>query len=278
MSAPHTTMPAPSSRFARQHPDAPWTWAVLGTVAGLLVALLFWAPAQWLAWGVAQASQNRVVLQSVRGSIWNGSAQLLLSGGAGSRDAQALPGRVHWKIQPGWLSAKLSLNADCCMAEPTHWTARADGTTLRLNNNNHRSQWPAVLLSGLGAPWNSLQATGQLTLQTQALALQWDAGRLLVQGQIELQAHQMASRLSTLKPMGSYRIVLRGTPEGSPTPELLLSTTQGPLQLTGQGQWVGARLRFTGEASAEEGSESALNNLLNIIGRRQGGKSLLSLG
>jgi general secretion pathway protein N len=37
-------------------------------------------------------------------------------------------------------------------------------------------------------------------------------------------------------------------------------------------------LRFTGEASAEEGSESALTNLLNIIGRRQGGKSLLSLG
>jgi general secretion pathway protein N len=164
------------------------------------------------------------------------------------------------------------------MTEPTHWTASADGTLLRLSTDNHRSQWPAVLLSGLGAPWNSLQATGQLALQTQGLALQWAAGRLLLQGQIELQAQQMASRLSTLKPMGSYRIVLRGTPEGSPTPELLLSTIQGPLQLTGQGQWVGARLRFTGEASADEGSESALTNLLNIIGRRQGGKSLLSLG
>ncbi len=237
-----------------------------------------WAPATWLAWGVVQASQKRVLLQSVRGSVWNGSAQLLLSGGEGSRNAQALPGRVRWQIQPGWLSLKLSLNADCCMAEPTHWTVRADGTTLRLSNTDHRSQWPAILLSGLGAPWNSLEATGQLTLQTEGLKLQWVAGRLLLQGQVELQAAQMASRLSTLKPMGSYRIILRGAQGGSPTPELLLSTTQGPLQLTGQGQWVGARLRFTGEASADEGSESALTNLLNIIGRRQGGKSLLSLG
>jgi general secretion pathway protein N len=147
-----------------------------------------------------------------------------------------------------------------------------------LSTANHSSQWPAVLLSGLGAPWNSLQATGQLTLQTEGLAQQRAAGRWKLQGQIELQAQQMASRLSTLKPMGSYRIVLRGTPQGSPTPELQLSTTQGPLQLSGQGQWVGARLRFTGEASADEGSETALTNLLNIIGRRQGGKSLLSLG
>lgn len=271
-------MPSTPAHTAHPHHPAPWVWAVLGALAGLLVAVLIWAPATWLAWGVAQASQSRVVLQSVRGSVWNGSAQLLLSGGAGSRDAQALPGRVQWHLQPGWLSLKLSLHADCCMAAPTHWTVRADGTTLRLSNTDHRSQWPAVLLSGLGAPWNSLQATGQLTLQTEGLSLQWVAGRLRVQGQVELQAAQMASRLSTLKPMGSYRIVLRGTPGGSPTPELLLSTTQGPLQLTGQGQWVGARLRFTGEASADEGSESALTNLLNIIGRRQGGKSLLSLG
>lgn len=278
MSTPHHAMPATPFRPARQEHSTPWAWAVLGTLAGLLVALLLWAPARWLAWGVSQASQHRVVLQSVRGTLWNGSAQLLLSGGEGSRDAQALPGRVQWQIQPVWLSAALSFNADCCMSAPTQWVVRADGTTLRLSADNHRSQWPAVLLSGLGAPWNSLQATGQLTFQADGLALQWAAGRWLLQGQMELQAQQMASRLSTLKPIGSYRIVLRGTPEGSPTPELQLSTTQGPLQLTGQGQWVGARLRFTGEASAEEGSESALTNLLNIIGRRQGGKSLLSLG
>jgi general secretion pathway protein N len=59
---------------------------------------------------------------------------------------------------------------------------------------------------------------------------------------------------------------------------LQLSTLQGPLQLQGQGQWLGKRLQFSGEASADPGSESALSNLLNIIGRRQGTRSLLTLG
>jgi general secretion pathway protein N len=50
------------------------------------------------------------------------------------------------------------------------------------------------------------------------------------------------------------------------------------LQLGGSGQWAAGRLRFKGQASAEPGSEPALNNLLNIIGRRQGALSLISIG
>jgi general secretion pathway protein N len=41
---------------------------------------------------------------------------------------------------------------------------------------------------------------------------------------------------------------------------------------------VGQRLRFAGEARASAGHEEALSNLLNIIGRREGSRSLLSLG
>ena len=37
-------------------------------------------------------------------------------------------------------------------------------------------------------------------------------------------------------------------------------------------------MRFDGEASAAPGREDALSNLLNIIGRRQGARSLITLG
>ena len=37
-------------------------------------------------------------------------------------------------------------------------------------------------------------------------------------------------------------------------------------------------LRFRGEAQAAPGSETALNNLLNIIGRRQGARSVITIG
>jgi general secretion pathway protein N len=78
--------------------------------------------------------------------------------------------------------------------------------------------------------------------------------------------------------MGSYRLRLQGSEAGTPTPSLDLDTLQGPLRLSGQGQWLGQRLRFTGEALAEPDAEVALSNLLNIIGRRDGARSLLSLG
>ena len=48
--------------------------------------------------------------------------------------------------------------------------------------------------------------------------------------------------------------------------------------LSGNGQWVGKRLRFTGEASAAPGREAALANLLNIIGRRSGARSIITVG
>ena len=60
--------------------------------------------------------------------------------------------------------------------------------------------------------------------------------------------------------------------------EFLLQTLQGDLQLSGSGQWVGQRLRFSGEASAAPEREGALSNLLNIIGRRNGARSLITLG
>jgi len=77
-----------------------------------------------------------------------------------------------------------------------------------------------------------------------------------------------------LRPMGSYRLELTG----GEVPALALSTLQGPLQLTGSGQWVSQRLRFAGEASAAPDREAALANLLNIIGRRSGARSLITVG
>jgi general secretion pathway protein N len=74
--------------------------------------------------------------------------------------------------------------------------------------------------------------------------------------------------------MGSYRAAL----EGGLSPTLLLTTHEGSsLLLSGSGRWNGAALRFDGEASAAPGREDALSNLLNIIGRRDGARSLITL-
>ena len=154
------------------------------------------------------------------------------------------------------------------------WQAGAPALSLA----DQTSQWPLALLAGLGAPWNTLQAEGQLQWQSTGLRLGWTDGHIRWHGQSELRVQELGSRLSTLHPMGSYRITLRGGNAGTTTPELDLATLSGPLRLSGKGQWLGSRLRFEGEASADEGFEAALSNLLNIIGRREGPRSRLSLG
>lgn len=255
-----------------------WRHAVWGALLGMGLALTVWAPARWLAWGIHQASQGQVQWLHPRGTVWQGSAQLVLSGGSGSRDPQALPGRLNWTLTPTWNGARWGWQADCCMDQAASMQVGLGWNSMALQVSDHASVWPAALLTGLGAPWNTLQADGQLRLNTRSVQFNWAQGRLQMRGQLELTLQNLSSRLSAVKPMGSYRIQLSGTPEGTATPSLLLSTVQGPLVLSGQGQWVGARLRFTGEASAQEGHEAAFDNLLNILGRRQGVRSLLSLG
>ncbi|OJV51165.1 MAG: general secretion pathway protein GspN [Burkholderiales bacterium 68-10] len=254
---------------------APWGWALAGVLLGLLLTTLLAAPARWLAAGVAQASGGVVQLAEPQGSLWSGSARLLLTGGAGSQDRSALPGRVHWRLRPGWGALALRLNADCCTpAGPLGLRLSPRWGGARLALADAHSVWPAALLAGLGTPFNTLQPQGELNLSTQALALQWQAGRASVQGQADVTLRQLSSRVATLRPLGSYRVQLRG----GDTPTLALSTLEGPLRLSGEGQWVGQRLRFQGEASAEPGLEGALANLLNLLGRRQGERALMSFG
>lgn len=263
-------------QIASRHPSpaAPWGWAICGALLGLGLALALFAPGTWLAAAVHRLSSGQVELIETRGTVWNGSARLLLTGGANSRDRAMLPGYVSWKLRPGWLAVNGQLSADCCTPQPLqarlarHWS----GASLQMTDGV--SQWPADVLAGLGAPWNTVQAQGTLRLITQGLSLQWLPGQLAVSGRAELTALGLSSNLTTLRPMGSYRLTLVG---GAST-AVELATLQGSLNLSGSGHWVGSRLHFEGVASAAPENETALSNLLNIIGRRNGPRSIITLG
>lgn len=270
------------------HRPSGWAWAWSGIFIGALTSLLMHWPAQWLGTSLSQATQGQVQLQEAQGSVWQGSGKLVLTGGEGSRDAMALPGRIEWQLHlsPQGLrlpSLNLQLLAPCCMTQPAlvQINAQLGNASWQLQMNDHRSQWPAHLLSGLGAPWNTLQPEGNLNLVTEQLQLQAWPGRIDMQGRMVLTAENMSSKLSTLRPMGTYQVSLGklGKDSTSATsPALALTTLSGSLLLSGQGQWQNNRLQFRGEASAVPEHAAALSNLLNIIGRRQGARSLLSLG
>lgn len=269
-----TTVRAQPLRGAPAAPRPPWGWAWLGLLVGALPAALAFAPAAWLTQAVHRATDGQVQLLQARGTVWTGSAQLVLTGGPASQDQAALPGRLQWRLRPALDGLRVQLQAPCCTPAPLQAALHLRWNGARLALADGQSQWPAEVLAGLGTPWNTVQPQGQLALQTQGLQVTWNAGRMVLEGRAQIDALAMASRLSTLRPMGSYRLELLG----GEVPRLTLSTLDGPLQLSGTGQWVGQRLRFAGEASATPEREAALSNLLNIIGRRNGARSIITVG
>lgn len=252
----------------------PWSWAGAGLVAGALLAVLVFAPARWLAATVNQASSGLALLEDARGTVWNGSGTLTLTGGAGSLDAATLPSRLDWQVRPSWTGLTLQVTAPCCLAQAWDWQVQPQWGGVKLLVSDAPSNWPAQVLAGLGTPFNTLALQGKLALKPTGLQIGWVSGRLQVAGQVQLEAQELSSSLSTLRPMGSYRLNLTG----GATPALQLDTLSGPLQLSGQGQWVGGKLQFNGEATSAPEHQAALANLLNIIGRRDGARSIIKQG
>ncbi len=256
-------------------------WAVTGAALGLAAGLAWFAPATWLARAVKTASGGHVLLAEARGTIWSGHAVAVLTGGPGSRDAAALPGRLEWDF--GWTTKGLALRLRhaCCLSGEQElvlrpglgrWSIVVPASPQALGH------WPAAWLAGLGTPWNTLQLMGSLRLMSSGMQLENVRGRWRIDGRVGLDLSDIASSVSTLPVLGSYRLDVAGDAEHGEGARLSLSTLSGALRLQGQGQWTGPALHFRGDARAESGAERALDNLLNIIGRRQGALSLIAIG
>lgn len=254
-------------------------WGAAGLLCGALLALIAFAPAAWLAHALAGRTQQRLLLTDARGTVWDGSALALLSGGADSRSASMLPGRTHWRIGLRGLALELRLRQPCCIVDEAVLLLRPGlgrlAVQLLPTGAGSIGEWPAAWLAGLGAPWNTLRLGGTLRLTSSGLNVESAAGRWTVAGQAELELLNLDSPLTTLQRLGSYRLHLDA---GGGTPAFTLSTLDGALLLDGSGQWTGSQLRFRGQARAAPGAEGELDNLLNFFGRRQGALSLISIG
>ena len=135
---------------------------------------------------------------------------------------------------------------------------------------------PAERLVALGAPLNTVQPSGQMRLSWEPLQLTQQNGKFEIVGAMNLEMNDLTSRLSPIKPLGSYDLVFNwhGT-QASVT----LNTIKGPMLLNGAGMFVNGSLQFSGTAQAEEGQENKLANFLNLLGQshREGNKDIIAL-
>jgi general secretion pathway protein N len=78
--------------------------------------------------------------------------------------------------------------------------------------------------------------------------------------------NDIASRLSPVKPLGSYNLAMDWNDQHA---QLLLKTIKGAMLLNGSGTLNNGRLQFSGSAQAATGQEEKLSNFLNLLGQRR---------
>jgi len=244
---------------------AAWPWFVVAGIS-VVVTLAVMLPAAWIVPQFAKSTDGHVNLVDPAGSLWKGSATLMLAtgGGAGGADgATLLPGRIEWRTTFWPLftgHVRMEMRQTESMPDAVFVDAGPSASTV----SPGAIAVPASLLAGLGAPFNTLNMEGNVRLS-------WTEWRMLgpnTYGQAIVTLDDMASSVSRVKPLGSYRVVFQA--EGQAATINLTTTSHGPLLLSGQGTVSKTSSAFNGVATATPEARENLAGLLNLLGRHTG--------
>ncbi len=249
------------------------TWSLAGIISIVLTTLAFF-PAAWLGAMVETQSAGRLTLGDAQGSVWRGSAFIAGAANGNEPVTALLPGRFSWRISPMILLGQTDIELQ-----------NSDVLSQAMHVTGSWSQWqisPAEILIGaerlssLGAPLNTIQPSGQMRLSWQPLQLAKQNGSIEMNGTANLAMNDIASRLSPVKPLGSYNLTMDWNGQQA---QMLLKTIKGAMVLNGSGTLSNGRLQFSGTAQAATGQENRLTNFLNLLGQRrqQDGHEIIAL-
>ncbi|MHB1140914.1 MAG: type II secretion system protein N [Sulfuricaulis sp.] len=235
-------------------------YAIFGLVFYLLF-LIIEMPASWFAWGLNRYTQGAVRLDPIAGSLWSGNGRLVVY------YPQTTPhdfGQTEWGVNPFWLFAgrvQLSLQAN-------HQDKRLK-TSLGLGHNSFllkdtEAELPAAFVAQLYTPLSLISPQGKVRITAESLAL--SPGK--VEGAATLEWLNAGSSLSSVQPLGDYRLDITGAEKNA---NLKLTTLRGDLEFTGQGQWQPqtGQVQINGTA-LPRARTGELESLLNMIGSDHG--------
>lgn len=248
-------------------------WFSVTALAAVLTVCAFY-PAAWLAPVIERHTDARLTLGDAQGTLWRGSAFLGGAPGPGGAVTPLFPGRFTWSVSPLILLGRvnITLSNPEALAQPVSVT----GSWSQWQVNAGELILPAESLSGLGAPLNTMAPSGRMRLSWNVLDLARAGQSVSVTGRTVLTMADMGSRVSPVNPLGSYEMAMDWHGQDA---QLSLRTLKGALLLSGAGALDRGRLTFSGQATAAEGYEESLGNLLNLLGQRRmvNGKNIIAL-
>jgi general secretion pathway protein N len=246
-----------------------WLPYVIFGLVFYLLFLIIEMPASWFAWGLNRYSGGTVRLDPMDGSLWHGKGKLVIY------YPQTMPhdlGNTEWSVNPFWLltgriQSRWNIESSDGRAQSI---LRISASQIHLLET--QVTFPAQTISTFYSPASLISPQGQVQLRTDKLAI----GKGTLEGNVEVLWNGAGSSLTPVQPLGNYRLEITGAGK---TAALKLSTSQGALDLTGQGQWQiqTGQLQLTGTATPLERA-AELEPLLKLIGQDQGnGKRALIL-
>lgn len=238
---------------------------LLYTVFGLVFYLLFLIvqmPASWFAWGLQRYTQGTVRLDPIAGSLWSGTGRLVI------HYPPTTPhdfGQAEWGINPLWLvTGRIQLSLQTNQAD------KKIRTTIGMARNSFllkdtEADLPAAFVAQLYTPLSLITPQGKVRISTTGLTFAPEK----LQGTATLEWLNAGSSLSSVQPLGDYRLEITGAEKNA---NLKLATLRGDLEFTGQGQWQlqSGMLQINGSA-APRGRAGELESLLAMLGPDQGG-------
>jgi general secretion pathway protein N len=248
-------------------------WLLAGIVSIALTLMVF-LPAAWMAPAIEAQTGGRLTLGDAQGTLWHGSA--FVGGAPSGADpvTPLLPGRFSWRLSPMVLLGQVDAQIEnpAALSQPV----RITGSWYEWQVSPSEIALPAERLAGLGAPLNTIQPSGSMRLAWSPLQLAREGQQIALGGSMTLHMDDIASRLSPVKPLGAYQLIMDWRGQEA---QLALKTVRGPMLLSGAGSLKSGRLQFSGKAEAEEGQEEKLANLLNLLGQRrqEGDKNVIAL-
>ncbi|MDF0605487.1 type II secretion system protein N [Neisseriaceae bacterium TC5R-5] len=234
---------------------------------GLLCSLLFMGglvlalPANLLSLPLRQATAERWQFSGSQGTVWSGNTQLVYVGEQGQVLTMS---RIGWQFQP-----------KAVLAGRLRWQLESDGQKGLLELGWNQLQLsglsltlPVAALANLSKTWQAARLGGDLHLNV----AQFSRRQGQLSGGMQLSWLGASSPMTTQQPFGSYQLHINGSGPGL---NFQLATLDGPLQLTGQGQWQpGAELKLAGTASSTPEQYDALKPLLLMLGQPSGPNSV----
>jgi hypothetical protein len=155
---------------------------------------------------VERQTGGRLTLGDAQGTLWRGSAFVGGAAGEGGSVTPLLPGRFSWRLSPLVLFGQVSMDLanDQALAQPV----RISGSWSQWQVSAGELLLPAEGLAGLGAPLNTLAPSGVIKLSWNLLDIARQGQTVAVQGRTVLSLTDMGSRMSPIKPLGSYEMAM----------------------------------------------------------------------